>query len=152
MRNPAGGNRRGSVQGRQPENHITPQVPPYAEDIDLLAEVQRVVTKALAAAGAVGSVKFGSPEWWRASDAEKAARLGILAEAFVIQDPHKIALDIVKQTSLDVWEGTDWTALSRRASHSTLVQRRERPGPMLRTFDAEAAARWVEFGTSAVAS
>lgn len=89
----------------------------------------------------------GSPAWWRSADDVKVAGLLTLSGDHLIYDPDQLAAEKIKQMAIDLSRGHDWTAASRRPSHATLIARRAESGPM-RAFDAAAARRWVDTGTS----
>ena len=124
--------------------------PGRLDDPDLLAEVGRVVAPAIAAArqehGRLAGV--ATTEWWAASDDVKLAGVLVLGMARLVHDPESAVRQRLRQMSWDMSAGLDWAAASRRPSPDTLRSRRERPGPMLRRVDPEAAARWARTGSS----
>lgn len=91
----------------------------------------------------------GTPAWWRAPDEAKVAALLVLSEAWLIHDPDRAAVERLKAMSVDLSAAHDWTAASRRPSNAELTRRRGEPGPLARTVDPAAAARWAATGTSA---
>jgi len=116
------------------------------EELRLLAEVYRLVDKAVALAG--GSVPpVGSPAWWAAKPQARIASLLVLAEAYLVTEPHLIAR-MIKDASVAISSSENWSAVGSLPSHAELVRRRAEPGMVWGTFDPVAAARWVETGSS----
>ncbi|MGH3769601.1 MAG: hypothetical protein ACRDS0_24595 [Pseudonocardiaceae bacterium] len=123
------------------------------EDVQFLAEVHRLVTKAEALAG--GCVPAaGTDEWFAASPMKRLAALLVLAERYLIEDPHAIAAEMIKDASVAVSSDGRWSAARALPSHHELVRRRAEPGPLagLSAFDPVAARRWVETGDSAASA
>ena len=89
----------------------------------------------------------GGREWFAATWIIQSAT--ILAEAF-LRDPDQIAADH-KAAAVAISLAADWAAASRRPSHAALAARRAQPGPLARTVDPAAAARWAATGSSLVA-
>jgi hypothetical protein len=118
------------------------------EDLEFLDEVHRVVTRVIEQAG--GSVPpAGSDRWRTAPDPAKVASLLVLAEAYLVSDPHQIAAEMIKEASVAVSSSGRWSAASARPSHAEVMRRRAEPGPLAAlVFDPVAAARWVETGIS----
>jgi len=119
------------------------------DDPELHAEVYRLVDTVVTAVirGHRKVPGVDTSAWWNAPDIAKIAGLLILSEAWVICDPERMVAERFKAASVAVSEGDQggW----RRPSHATLTRRRSEPGPMARTVDAAAAARWVATGSSA---
>lgn len=121
------------------------------DDVEALGEVHRLVTKVIKLAG--GSVPpVGSAAWWSAPDAAKVASLLVLAEARLIDDPHRIAAEQLREVSKAISGGLDWSAAAHRLAYErpgVLAARRREPGPLAALiFDPVATARWVETGSS----
>jgi len=114
------------------------------------AEIWRIVAPLLAEArrefGYVAPVE--STQWWDGTDATKLGGILVLALAWAVNDPQRRGAEQLKQDAVDISRAVDWTAASRRPTPDTLRSRRERPGPMLRTVDPAAAARWAATGNS----
>ena len=122
---------------------------PTAEE--LLAEVHRfvdqVVTIARAEHGKIPGVR--SPQWWTAPTSVRLAALLTLAEAYLLADPERMAVQLLREAAYDLSGAHDWSAASRRPSHTDLARRRAEPGPLAGlVFDTAAAQRWVETGDS----
>lgn len=119
-----------------------------ADDVDLLAEVHRIISTAVHQAGSVPAL--GSPAWWTCGPSARLAGLLVLAEAWLVTDPHRVAAEMVKDASVAISTGLDWRSAAHTAayeSHAVLVRRRAEPGPLARSVDREAAARWAATGT-----
>ncbi len=121
------------------------------DDLRLLIEVHRMTAKAGELAG--GSVPLvGSPSWWSAEPMARYAGVLVLAERYLLDDPHQLAAEMVKDVSLAISTGMDWSAAAHRLvydSHAKVAERRREPGPLAgMTFDPLAAARWVQTGSS----
>lgn len=117
------------------------------EDVEFLADVRRLVGKAIAVAGSVPAA--GSPAWMTAAPAAQIAGLLVLAEAYLINDPHQVAAEMIKDASVAVSSSRRWSAAAAQPSHHELRQRRAEPGPLAGiVFDPVAAARWVATGSS----
>lgn len=117
------------------------------EDVEFLAEVHRLVGKSIALAG--GSVPAaGSPQWWSAAPVARLAGLLVLAERYLLEDPHAIAAELLKDASVAVSSDGRWSAAAALPSHHELVRRRAEPGRVWAPFDPVAAARWVATGSS----
>lgn len=118
------------------------------EDVEFLLDVRRLVGNAVALAGSVPAA--GSPAWMTATPATQVAGLLVLAEAYLINDPHTIAAQMVKDASVAVSSSGRWSTAAALPSHHELRQRRAEPGPLAgMVFDPVAAARWVATGSSA---
>lgn len=127
---------------------IPPDMTPITEE--LRAEVHRLVHPFVHSAriecGRIPGV--GTPQWWTASTAARIAGLLTLSEAWLAFDPQR-ELDLrFKAMSVDLCRAHDWSAASRRPSHAELAARRTEPGQLARSFDPDAAARWVETDSS----
>lgn len=118
-------------------------------DVGVLAEVARIVGKAIALAGH-DVPALSDPAWRSAPPAAKVAGLLVLAEAHLVSNPHEIAAQMIKDASVAVSSSRHWPAAACLPSHSELLRRRAQPGPLagLDPFDPVAAARWVQTGTS----
>lgn len=116
------------------------------EDLPFLTEVHRLVGKAATLAGSVPAA--GSPQWWSAEPMARLAGLLVLAERYLIEDPHTIAAQMIKDASVAVSSSGRWPAAAALPSHHELVRRRAEPGPCYPPFDPVAAARWVQTGSS----
>lgn len=120
------------------------------EDLQLYAEVHRIVGQAVALAGTVPAV--GSPAWWGAPPMARLAALLVVAEHHLMADPERIAAEQLKAVSVAISTGMDWAGNAHRLifdSRATIVARRREPGPLAgMTLDPQAAARWVETGVS----
>jgi len=142
---------RGAVADRGRSSTDDTGPPGRLDDPELLAEVGRVVAPAIAAArrehGQLAGV--ATEQWWAASDDVKLAGILVLGMAWCLHDPDRVVRERLREMSWDMSAGLDWAAASRRPTPDTLRSRRERPGPMLRTVDPVAAARWARTGSSA---
>jgi hypothetical protein len=116
------------------------------DDLAVLAEVDRFVKKVFEVAGP-DVPKLSDPAWLTAPPAAKIASLLVLAEAYLVTDPHLIAAEMIKDVSVAISSSRTWSAASL-PSHAELVRRRAEPGPVHAPFDPVAAARWVETGSS----
>lgn len=117
------------------------------DELRLLVEVHRMVGKAIELAG--GSVPaVGSPQWWDADPLARIAGLLVLAERYLIDDPHLIDAQMIKDASVAISSSKDWSAAGSLPSHAELARRRAEPGPVYAPFDVLAAARWVATGSS----
>lgn len=121
------------------------------EDLQLFAEVHRLIAKAVELAG--GSVpQVGSPRWWDAAPLVKLAALLVLVEHHLLVDPERIAAEQLRAVSVAISGGMDWSGTAHRLifdSHAKVAARRREPGPLAGlVFDPVAARRWVETGSS----
>jgi hypothetical protein len=100
------------------------------EELVLLAEVHRIVSEAIKGAG--GSVPpVGSPAWWSADPASRIAGLLVLCEARLVDDPHRIAAEQLRDVSLAISGAMDWRAFANRhVPHTELQRRRDQLGPL----------------------
>lgn len=89
-----------------------------------------------------------SPEWLDACWVVQAATLCVLGEAWLCSNPERALAERFREMSHDLSGALDWTAVSRRPSFAELRRRRAEPGRLWRPFDAAAAARWVQTGSS----
>lgn len=121
------------------------------DELQLLAEVNRLVDKAAELAG--GSVPaVGTPAWWDAEPMARIAALLALGQQYLLDDPHQLAAEMVKDASSAISTGMDWASAAQRLvydSHAKVAERRREPGPLAGVpFDSEGAARWVQTGSS----
>jgi hypothetical protein len=115
------------------------------EDVELLAEVHRLVGEVIKLAG--GSVPaVGSPAWWSAGPMVRIASLLLLAESRLLDDdPHALAADQLKAVSLAISGALDWREFANRHVPRTELQRRRGElGPLYQHY----AAGRVEWETS----
>jgi hypothetical protein len=83
------------------------------EELPLLAEVHRMVGKAVALAG--GSVPpVGSTAWWSAGPVSRIAGLLVLAEARLVDDPDALVAEQLKAVSVAISGALDWSANAYR--------------------------------------
>ena len=115
------------------------------DDLDVLAEVDRITTMAFAVAGC-DVPALSDPAWLTAPPAAKIARLLVLAEAYLINHPHQSAAQMMKDASVAISNGRDWSP--SLPSHAELVRRRAEPGRTWQPFDPVAVRRWVATGSS----
>lgn len=118
------------------------------DDVGFLTEVHRIVGVAAELAGSVPAA--GSPQWWSAEPMARLAGLLVLGERYLLEDPHAIAAQMIKDASVAVSSSGRWSAAAALPSHHELVRRRAEPGPLagLAPFDRVLAARWVATGSS----
>lgn len=109
------------------------------EDVELLAEVHRITSKVIAEAGSVPVV--GSADWWSAPLAGKVASLLVLAEARLIDDPHLIAAEQLRDVSKAISGELDWRAFARgHVTHTELQRRRAEVGPLCQHYTGGSVA------------
>lgn len=118
------------------------------DDLLVLAEVRRVVAKAVELAGGSGTPALSDSAWRTAPPAAKIASLLVLAEAYLVTDPHLIAAQMIKDASVAISSSGNWSVAASLPSHAELVRRRAEPGRVYAPFDAAAALRWVQTGSS----
>ncbi len=121
------------------------------EDLELFAEIHRLVAKAVELAScSVPAV--GSEQWWNGDPMARVAALLVVAEHHLLADPERIAAEQLKAVSVAISGGMDWSAAAHRLvfdSHAKVAARRREPGPLAgMVFDPVAARRWVETGSS----
>jgi len=142
--------REGEGAGEPGRSSAEGTAPGRLDEPELLAEAGRLLAPIFSAArherGRI--VGVGEAEWWRASDAVKRGGLATLALAWMVHDPEQAVRERIKAMAVDLSQAHDWSAESRRPSHTTLAAIRDEPGPMARTVDPVAARRWVATGTS----
>lgn len=121
------------------------------DELALLAEVHQFVSKATALAGG-SAPAAGSPQWWSAEPQARLAGLLVLAERYLLEDPHRLAAEQLKAVSLAISGALDWSAFANRpsfGSHAEIVARRAELGPLAGlVFDPVREARWVATGSS----
>lgn len=122
------------------------------EDLELFAEVHRLVAKAVMLAGAMPVV--GSSAWWTAPALQRLVALLVVAEHHLLADPDRIVAQQLKAASVAISQGMDWSAATYRLvfdSRAKVLARRVELGPLaaLSAVDPVAARRWVETGSSA---
>lgn len=121
------------------------------EDLELFAEVHRLVDKAVSLAGA--SVTVGSEQWWTATPLVRLASLLVVAEHHLLADPDRFAAEALKQASVAISSGVDWADSAHRLiydSHAHVLVCRAELGPLaaLSALDPVHEARWVATGSS----
>jgi hypothetical protein len=103
------------------------------DDVELLAEVHRIVSEVRELAGSLPRV--GSPQWWAAEPIARIAGLLVLAEARLVDDPHQLAAEQLKAVSIATSGGMDWRDLANRhVPHTELQRRREELGPLYQPY------------------
>lgn len=98
------------------------------DDIEVLAEVARIVGKAFAVAGP-DVPALSDPAWLTAPPAAKVARLLVIAEANLISNPYEIAAQMVKDGSMAISADGRWSAaraLPRTPSSFVVAPSRDR--------------------------
>lgn len=132
---------------------IPPDLSPTSDE--LLAEVHRLVDEVVRVARTEHGQALGplpgvrAPEWWTAPTSVRLAAILILGEAYLVADPDRAAVQMLREMAYDLSAAHDWSAASRRPSHTDLARRRAEPGPLAGlVFDTGAAQRWVETGDS----
>ena len=115
---------------------------------EVLAEVHRITTMAMKAARNFGSIPdMRSGAWMSASIEVKMATIMNLGQAYLLADPERQAMEMVRDISYAFSTSPDWTAES--LSYAELTERRTEPGPTPALIpDPIATARWVETGSS----
>ncbi len=110
------------------------------EELPLLVEVHRLVGRAVEMAG--GPVPpVGSPQWWSAAPMARLAGLLVLAERYLLDDPHRIAADQLKAVSLAISGAMDWRRFAEcHVPHTELQQRREELGSLWQPYPGGPAA------------
>lgn len=128
---------------------IPPDTSPTTDELRAAVHklVASVVQVARAEHGLIPGV--GSPAWWTAPTSARLAALLVLAEAYLLADPERMALQMLREAAYNLSGAHDWSAASRRPSHTDLARRRAAPGPLAGlVFDTAAAQRWVQTGDS----
>lgn len=116
-------------------------------DVEVLAEVARIVKKTFAVAGS-DVPALSDPAWLTAPPVAKVARLLVLAEAHLLSNPRAIAAQLLKDASVDLGTSRDWSEAAMLPSHRELVRRRAELGPLAGlVFDPVREARWVATGS-----
>jgi hypothetical protein len=96
---------------------------------ELLSEVhmlvQAVVQSARTEHGTLPGV--GIAEWWAAPPIARIAGLLILAEAWLVADPDRVAREQLKSMSADLSRSRNWAKAARLPSHRELQRRRYPP-------------------------
>jgi len=109
---------------------------------ELHAVVRRLIARATCVSGIL---RVGSDEWF---DAPATAQLASVAYLGLQNLPE--ATPPLKQASAAISGAIDWRAESSVPSLAELQRRRAKPGPLaVLVFDAAAAHRWVDTGSSA---
>jgi hypothetical protein len=109
------------------------------EDVELLAEVHRIANEVVADVGSVPAL--GSADWWSAPHAGKVASLLVLAEARLIDDPHLIAAEQLRDVSKAISGELDWRAFARdHVTHTELQRRRAEVGPLCQHYTGGSVA------------
>lgn len=113
------------------------------DEIQLLTAVHELTSKVIELAG--GSVPpVGSPDWWTAEPITRIAGLMVLAEARLIDDPHQLAAEQLRDVSLAISGEMDWRHFANRhVPHSELARRRETLGPLYQPYTGGPVA-WVD--------
>lgn len=117
------------------------------DDIEVLAEVARIVGKAFAVAGP-DVPALSDPAWLTAPPAAKVARLLVIAEANLISNPYEIAAQMVKDGSMAISADGRWSAARALPSHAELVRRRAEPGPLYQPGYTGGPVAWDTSSTS----
>lgn len=129
---------------------IPPDLSPTSSE--LRAEVHRLIGQVVAIARAEHGQALGPlpgvrhPDWWTAPTSVRLAAILVLGEAYLIADPERVAVQILRDMAYDLSAAYDWATASRRPSRTALAARRAEPGPLAQKFDPELAARWVATG------
>ena len=90
----------------------------------------------------------GTGAWWAAPTDLKLAGVLVLGLAWCAHDPERAVRQRLRELSWDLSSAHDWTAESRRPSHTSLAAIRAEPSPTARCVDPAAAARWTATGDS----
>jgi hypothetical protein len=109
-----------------PAQRVAPMVDTSPRYIELLAEVHRLVHPVVRAVRAErGPIPgVGASAWWSSSPDARLAGLLVLAEAYLINDPERMAREKLKAMSVDLSGSRSWTAAARLPSHAELQRRR----------------------------
>ena len=115
---------------------------------EVLAEVHRITTMAMADAVSYGPLPDMRSDEWMTSPVEvKLATIMNLGQAYLLADPERQAMGMVRDVSYAFSTGPDWTAES--LSYAELTERRTEPGPTPALIpDPTATAHWVKTGSS----
>jgi len=89
-------------------------------DCELRQEVHRLVDGVCRMHGHIPSVR--DPEWWTAPTSARLASLLVVAEAALLT--RELDADRLKQASLAICSGLDWSAEADQPSHAELIRRR----------------------------
>jgi hypothetical protein len=139
---PSADHQQPSAPGRQREVTVRTHIPPDMSSTgdELRAEVHRLVDPVVQAAQATyGPIPgVGAAAWWTAPVEVKIAAICILGEAYLITDPERMAVQMLKDAAIDLSQARSWTDATRLPSHSELLRRRYPAGG-----DVE---RWVREG------
>jgi hypothetical protein len=97
---------------------------------ELRAEVHRLVGQVVTIARAEhGQTRplpgVGTLAWWTAPPMARVAAILILGEAYLVADPERAAVQMLREISYDLSAAHDWSAASRRPSHAELTRRRD---------------------------
>lgn len=102
------------------------------DELQTLTAVHELTSKVIALAGSIPAV--GSPDWWAADPTSRIAGLLVLAEARLIDDPHRLAAEQIKAVSVAI-SGLDWRDFANRhVPHSELERRRATLGPLYQPY------------------
>ena len=88
---------------------------------------------------------LGSEAWFSGEWTTQAASVAVA----ILGDPAEQTAAAGKQAATAISAALDWSEASRNPSYATLCARRAVPGPMARTVDSAAAARWARTGSAA---
>jgi hypothetical protein len=103
------------------------------DDVELLAEVHRIVSEVRELAGSLPRV--GSPQWWAAKPIARIAGLLVLAEARLVDDPHQLVAEQLKAVSVAISGALDWRDLANRHVPDTELRRcRDQMGPLYQHY------------------
>jgi hypothetical protein len=104
------------------------------DELRLLAEVHKLTGEVIKLAG--GSVPpVGSAAWWSAPDAAKVAGLLVLAESRLLDDPHQLAAEQLREVSIAISGAMDWRRFAdRHISRTELQRRRDQLGPLYQPY------------------
>jgi hypothetical protein len=103
------------------------------DELLLLTEVHRITSEAIKLAGSVPAV--GSTDWWSAPHTAKVTSLLVLAEARLIDDPHALAAEQLREVSLAISGALDWGNLANHhVPHTELQRRRGELGPLCQHY------------------
>lgn len=96
-------------------------------ELEVLTEVHRIVSLGMEAAESYGSLpSMRSDEWMDAPIEVKIATILNLGQGYLLANPERQALEMVRDVSYAFSTSHDWT---NSISHAELVRRRSEPGP-----------------------
>ena len=145
---PGGGHQGAAGDRGRPSSEGTAAV--RLDDPDVLRVAHQAVSRFLRVAHRLHGPlpALGTPAWMTAEWVTVAGTLAVLGEAWLRRedDLDRAVTERLKAASVAISEGGRW--VGHGPSHADLERRRAELGPLARTVDAAAAARWAATGSS----